>query len=189
MPLKCLALHCCTALLLLNMGLFSTQVKAQVDLDNKAKLTAAFIYQITKFTMWPDSLFNSSNPVFSICVLGEIDENLFENFTELEKKSTQGYQINLVQLNNKQQLFERSGNNCKVLYATDEQWQELTPEQINKLTQTTLLIGSSRDFLELGGMLALLVIDNKMKIFINSINIDKTPIRLESRLKALAKAV
>ena len=171
------------------MGLFSSQVKAQGALDNKAKLTAAFIYQITKFTLWPDSLFKSNNPVFTICVLGNIEEILYTHLTELEKKSTQGYQIKLLQLDNNQQLFDGSSNNCKVLYATDEQWKDLTSKQINNLTQTTLLIGNSTDFLEHGGMLALLVVNNKMKIFINSINIDKTPIRLESRLKALAKAV
>lgn len=189
MKLKGVVCRCYLALLLINLGLWNTSVKAQVDLNSKAQLTAAFIYQITKFTLWPESLFTKSNPLFSICVLGQAEVQLYPYLSELETKSTQGYNIEVVQLNDKQQLFERSDNTCKVLYATDEQWEGLSTQQKAQLTQTTLLIGSSKRFLQQGGMLALLIIDNKMKIFINLSNIDKTPIKLESRLKTLARAI
>lgn len=185
MHMKRLSHLSCLALLLV---FFSASIKAQVSLDNKAQLTAAFIYQITKFTFWPDSLYQQNDPAFSICVLGKTNEQLLAHLQELETKSTQGYKIEVVPLHNNAQLLERSGTNCKVLYAADKEWQNLKAEQIDQLTQTTLLIGSSKTFLQQGGMLALLVVNNKMKIFINSTNLDKTPIRLESRLKALAKA-
>jgi hypothetical protein len=38
-------------------------------------------------------------------------------------------------------------------------------------------------------MLALVTVNNKMKIYINPKNIVNTPIKLESRLKALAKSI
>jgi len=189
MKLKRLVYRCYLALLLVNLGLLNTSANAQVDLNNKAQLTAAFIYQITKFTLWPETLFAKSNPSLSICVLGQADVKLHQYLSELETKSTQGYSIDIVQLNDKQQLFGLPDNNCKVLYATDEQWADLTLQEITQLTQTTLLIGTSKRFLQHGGMLALLIINNKMKIFINSTNIEKTPIKLESRLKALAKSI
>ena len=189
MNLKRLVYRFYLVILLMSLGLLSSSVNAKVDIDHKAQLTAAFIYQITKFTLWPETLFAKNNPSFSICVLGQAEKQLYQYLSELESKSTQGYNIEVVQLKDKEQLFELSGNNCKVLYATDEQWVGLTEEEITQLTQTTLLIGTSKRFLQLGGMLALLIVDNKMKIFINSTNIEKTPIKLESRLKALAKLV
>lgn len=188
MQFKRLVFPCCVALLLIKQVFFCAPIQARENLDNKAQLTAAFIYQITKFTFWPNTL-NAQNPAtFTICVLGQSNPTLLGHLRELESKSTQGQQIEVVQRNNTTQLLEHSGNHCKVLFATDEQWQGLSTEQIAQLTLTTLLIGNSKDFLQQGGMLALLVIDNKMKIFINTSNLEKTPIRLESRLKALAKA-
>lgn len=189
MKLKRFVYNSGLGLLLISLGLLNSSARAQVDIDHKAQLTAAFIYQITKFTLWPEILFAKSNPSFSICVLGQAEEKLYQYLSELESKSTQGYNIEVVKLKDKQQLSQISGDNCKVLYATDEQWESLTKEEIAQLTQTTLLIGASKRFLQLGGMLALLIVDNKMKIFINSTNIEKTPIKLESRLKALAKLV
>ena len=189
MKLKRFAYKCCLGFLLINFGLLSSVVNAQVDLNKKAQLTAAFIYQITKFTLWPETLFAKNNPSFAICVLGQAEEELYQYLTELEKKSTQGYKIEVVNLNDKQELFGLSDNNCKVLYATDEQWQDLTEQEIVELTQSSLLIGTSKRFLQHGGMLSLIIIDNKMKIFINGTNLAKTPIKLESRLKALAKSV
>ncbi|GAA0857519.1 YfiR family protein [Aliiglaciecola litoralis] len=169
--------------------LFNINVNAQVGINQKAQLTAAFIYQITKFTLWPESLFISNNPKFTICVLAQANENLDRAFSELESKSTKGYQIEVIRLNNKEQLFELSENNCKVLYSSDEQWAGMTEQQIARLTETTLLIGTSKRFLQLGGMVSLIIVDNKMKIFISTANIDKTPIKIESRLKALAKSI
>jgi hypothetical protein len=189
MNLKRLAYKCYIAVLLANMGFFSASVNAQVDLNHKAQLTAAFIYQITKFTLWPEALFTQANPSFSICVLGQADAELYQYLAELETKSTQGYDIEVVQLQDKQQLLNLSEKNCAVLYANDEQWDSLSKQEIAQLTQTTLLIGTSKRFLQHGGMLALIIVDNKMKIFINSNNIDNTPIKLESRLKALTKSV
>lgn len=189
MQFKRLVFPCCVALLSIKLVFSCTPTQARESLDNKARLTAAFIYQITKFTLWPDTLNAQNPPAFNICVLGQSNPTLFGHLRELESKSTQGQQIEVVQLKNKAQLLAHSGNHCKVLFATDEQLQSLSADQIEQLTQTTLLIGDSKEFLQQGGMLALLVIDNKMKIFINPKNLEKTSIRLESRLKALATAV
>jgi hypothetical protein len=76
-----------------------------------------------------------------------------------------------------------------VLYSTSQEWQILSKEEITRLTQTTLLIGGSKSFLKKGGMLALVTVNNKLKIFINPKNVANTPIKLESRLKALAKSI
>lgn len=190
MNLKRLMSRCLLGLVLINWVLFrAPNIHAVEENQLKAQLTAAFIYQITKFTLWPESFFSINNPTFSICVLGQAEPQLYQYLSELENKSTQGYSIVVRQLTDKQYLLERPENNCEVLYATDEEWENLSKQQIIQLTQTTLLIGTSKRFLERGGMLALIIIDSKMKIFINALNIENTPIKLESRLKALAKTI
>jgi hypothetical protein len=177
--------------LLLTCLLFLSPYKTYpVDMiDSKAQLTAAFIYQITKFTQWPEALFAANNQSFSICIMDQQETPLYEYLSALENKSTQGRPIEVVLLKNKQALFERDGNTCEVLFAANEAWEELSGQEVSQLSQTTLLIGGSKVFLQKGGMLALIVIENKMKIFINSSSIGNTPIKLESRLKALAKSI
>jgi hypothetical protein len=165
------------------------RIQASGDEYKKAQLTAAFIYQITKFTQWPTVFFGASNPTFSICLLGKKEEQLYQSLGALETKMAQGHVIEVIHIQNKQQLFNRSGNNCEVLYSTSQEWQILSKEEITRLTQTTLLIGGSKSFLKKGGMLALVTVNNKLKIFINPKNVANTPIKLESRLKALAKSI
>lgn len=167
----------------------SEKLYAIENIDTKAQLTAAFIYQITKFTLWPEKIFVANNQSFSICVLGQPDSVLFEYLSALETKSSQGRPIEIVRLKNKQELLERVDNTCEVLFTSTEVWENLSEQEVSQLSQTTLLIGTSKHFLQLGGMLALIVVDNKMKIFINSSNIENTPIKMESRLKALAKSI
>jgi hypothetical protein len=185
-----LEIRCYFALLLVSvLMVLPFRLQASGDDNKKAQLTAAFIYQITKFTQWPKILFGASNPSFSICVLGKKTVPLYEFLGSLETKMAQGHVIEVIQIQNKQQLFNRSGNNCEVLYSSNQEWQTLSNEEIAQLTQTTLLIGGNKEFLKQGGMLALVTVNNKMKIFINPKNIANTPIKLESRLKALAKSI
>jgi hypothetical protein len=183
-------IRCCCALLLISVLIvIPFRLQATGDVNKKAQLTAAFIYQITKFTKWPAELFGSSNSSFSICLLGREEVQLYQFLGALEAKMAQGHVIEVIQIQNKDQLFNRSGNNCEVLYSTHQQWQGLSKDEIATLTQTTLLIGGNKQFLKQGGMLALVTVNNKMKIFINPKNIANTPIKLESRLKALAKSI
>jgi hypothetical protein len=183
-------IRCCIALLLISvLMVIPFRLQATGDVNKKAQLTAAFIYQITKFTKWPAALFGSSNPSFSICLLGREEVQLYQFLGALETKMAQGHVIEVIQIQNKDQLFNRSGDNCEVLYSTHQQWQGLSKDEIATLTQTTLLIGGNKQFLKQGGMLALVTVNNKMKIFINPKNIANTSIKLESRLKALAKSI
>ena len=121
--------------------------------------------------------------------MGTNQVQLYQFLGALEAKMAQGYAIKIIQILNKDQLFNRSGNHCEVLYSSHQAWQGLSKEEVIQLTQTTLLIGGSKQFLKRGGMLALVTVNNKMKIFINPKNIANTPIILESRLKALAKSI
>lgn len=171
------------------LTLTSSKGFAFVDTDQKAKLTAAFIYQITKFTLWPENIGSVDDKPFSICVLGQVDNNLYRYLSALETKTTRGRTIDVVQLRDKEQLFYPVGTRCEVLHSSNQEWQKLSTEEISQLGQTTLLIGASEDFLKQGGMLALVIVDDKMRIFINSENVDNTPIKLESRLKALATSI
>ena len=167
----------------------SYKIYALDTVDSEAQLTAAFIYQITKFTQWPEDLFAADNQAFSICILDQQDTPLYKYLSPLESKSTQGRSIEIVLLKNRQALFQRQGDICEVLFISNNEWQDLSGQEVKQLSQTSLLIGSSKGFLHKGGMLALIVIENKMKIFINSSSVGDTPIKLESRLKALAKSI
>ncbi|MGS2721440.1 YfiR family protein [Paraglaciecola aestuariivivens] len=157
--------------------------------DQKAQLTAAFIYRITKFTTWPTSVFSAEMPSFNICVIASPEDSVTRFIADLDNKTTQGYQINVVQLLNKQQLFAQYPERCQVIYALEANWLTFTQQEMSELAKTALMIGTSKRFLREGGMLALIVVSNKMKIYINLENFEDTSIKLETRLKALAKTL
>jgi hypothetical protein len=167
---------------------FSSTVNALEDKKLKAKVTTAFIYQITKFTQWPNQT-PSANNHFNLCLLGSIDKNLRNSFEILTTKKINKRLIKIVAFDKAEQLLLKMKSKetfCHLIFSS-QGWQVIPEVIINQLHKKALLISNSTASLMEGGMIALVVFNKKMTIFINPHNLSQSPIKLESRLKALTK--
>jgi hypothetical protein len=167
---------------------FSSTLHAFEDNNLKAKLTTAFIYQITKFTQWPNQTPLANNH-FNLCLLGNIDKNLKNSFEILTTKKIHKRPIRIVPFEKAEQLLltmKSKKSFCHLIFSS-QGWQVIPEVIVNQLHKKALLISNSTASLMEGGMIALVVFKKKMTIFINPHNLSKSPIKLESRLKALTK--
>jgi hypothetical protein len=169
--------------LVISLSLFSEATLANEE-DNQAKLTAAFIYQITKFVKWPSIVQNVETQTISLCLLGDFKSSTLRHFQLLENKVSQGKKIKLNVITSS--IAKRENIRCEIFFAQQSEWQNYTANELEALSKQSLLIGSTREFLQNGGMMSLVLVKNKMKIFFNADVIAKTTIKIESRLKALA---
>jgi len=166
------------------------QVHSENSNDRLARLTAAFVYNISKFVTWPDVELQSDNHPFKICVIAQDNIELTQHFSELESKKTHGRSIQVRILKSKQQLpFETEEGSCHILFISNAERNMLSQRETTSLSQFTLLIGRTRLFLESGGMLSLIQVKSKIKIFINPEAVEQSQIKLESRLRSLAQTL
>jgi len=188
-PKKCRYFWSLCRLFIVCLLLFTSPLFAITSNEKQAKLTAAFIYQISKFVTWPESEFVSSQDELSICVLGKDHSLLMHQLTRFESKKSKGRSIQVHAFDTKANLLSEQGaaGGCQILFSLNGEWVHFTPTEISHLKRSSLLIGKSRNFLEEGGMMALIQAKSKINIFVNPDAMEGSQIKLESRLRALAK--
>lgn len=168
----------------------SFQSVAKPD-KKQEEVTTAFVYQITKYVQWPKSTTHSDQPTLTICVIENGDEEQFDSFKTIENQRSDGRSIVIKSISDPQSLVTNSDpkEQCEVVVINKPKWQELTSEELTELSKSSLLIGSSKEFLQYGGTLSLVMVNNKIKIFINAKALVNSTFKIESRLKALAKVI
>ena len=154
------------------------------------KLTVAFIYQITKFTQWPNEVSDGKNNLpISLCTIDNISKEMQNGFAEISKKTSQKRSLSVSSLSNSMQLLTDKNVKCDLIYFPENTWRKLSKSQLATINKATLTIGKNREFLKNGGVLSLILVDNKMKIFISHQALAESNVKLQSRFIALTKSV
>ncbi|WP_448568105.1 YfiR family protein [Thalassotalea ganghwensis] len=154
------------------------------------KLTVAFIYQITKFALWPTSEKTQQEELpIALCAVGNISKEMKSGFEEIINKYSQKRPLTFSQISDVNNLVIEKPSNCDLLYFPANSWQSLSQQQLTALSKASLTIGKDKQFLKSGGLLSLILIDNKMKIFLSHKVLANSDIKLQSRFIALTKSV
>ncbi len=166
-------------------------VNAASNGAKQTKLTAAVIYQISRFVSWPESEFGHQDDTLSICVLGKDSSGLLPQLKQFTSRKSKGRSISVQSLKTRSDLLERQSvaGGCHILFSMNGAWDELSDSDIRVLRQKTLLIGKTRGFLKNGGMLALILVKSKINIVINPEALEDSGVKLESRLRVLTKTL
>ena len=148
--------------IVISISLFSAASMASEE-DNQAQLTAAFIYQITKYVKWPSLVNNVEKQPIMLCIIGSFKNSTLKHFQLLENKVSQGKKI---KLNVITPSAEKLGDTrCEIIFAQQSEWQNYKINELEALSKRSLLIGTTKTFLHEGGMMSLVLVQNKMKIF------------------------
>ncbi len=170
-----------------------SSVNAASNVLKQEKLTAAVIYQISRFVSWPESesALAHQDDELLICVLGKDRSKLLPQLQYFTSRKSKGRSIKVQSLKNRRDLLAQQSvsGGCHILFSMNGEWDELSDDDIRLLRQKTLLIGKTRDFLKGGGMLALIWVKSKINIVINPDALEGSDVKLESRLRVLAKTL
>jgi len=144
------------------------------------QVKAAFLFNFAAFVKWPDEAFPDSATPLRYCVVrqGQVGQTLRRL---IDGESLDGRSLELVELSPGQ-----STTGCHLLFCgADGQCLDMPGARSGLL----LIVGDGDDFLEQGGMVALLRKRNRVHPVINLDALDASSLRLSSKLLRLATRV
>lgn len=146
------------------------------------KVKAAFIHKFIKFTKWPKETFISDNSPILICVYGE--SPIWAGLKNLENKAVMGRQLKIVKVN-EPDLKKK----CHIIFVSKAKKDELD-SLLNKINKSGIMtIGESDGFAEKGGMINFVIVEGKLRFEINVGAIERSGLKLSSKLLRLGKVV
>jgi hypothetical protein len=143
---------------------------------------AALALNIVRFTTWSEQAQQRMQETIDFCVVG--DNVVQQSFASIDHKPVGNKtlkMINLTRLSN----FDQ----CHVLFIADLKQNILLQVFVETKKLPVLTIGSGDDFAELGGMVGLKNVDNKMTLHVNIAAMREANLTISSRLLSLAKII
>lgn len=148
-----------------------------------AQISAAFIFNFVKFTEWPRKEFpHASSPVTVCFMAAEEVRAAFESVSA--GKDLNGRPVVVRDVKSAADVSD-----CRVLYVLPQSNTATTGVLRNARLSSALAIGASDDFLEQGGVIRLLVENNRMRFDVNVGAANRANLHLSSKLLALARSV
>ncbi len=146
------------------------------------KIKAAYIYQFTKFTEWPEQLFIDKNTPIRICVLGKSPfGNLLDIFSS---KTSQNRNLSIEYLPSLENILS-----CHVVFISRSEEKRLT-QILHKIAHSPVLtVSDMDDFVYRGGIIGFVPRQKKVGIEINISASHSAGAKLSSKLLEIATLV
>jgi hypothetical protein len=148
---------------------------------NEYRLKAAFMYQFPQFVEWPSAALQESRNV-QFCV---VEPNPFGS--ELQHL-IQGESLNGRPLAVKEIFGADELAGCHVLFVSTRSG-DASGVLKSTAGRPVLTIGEADGFLDGGGIIAMKIVDGKVRFEIHAANAQKAGLRISSQLLSLASAV
>jgi len=165
-------------ILCLITGILFSPSMANSDAFDQGKIQAIYIYNIIKFTSWPQPQADTVNAL-NICLYGE--DNISNELNRLRGEKIQGKVITIKNSNIETELAS-----CHVLYISPENFSDY--QDLTELTSglPILSVGNDNRLLEAGGIISLTQANGRQRFNINLKTLERSGLTLSSKLLALA---
>ncbi len=158
-------------------------MSSRADALEEYQVKAAFLYHFASFVNWPSSTFNRTNGHFHLCIIGNDPFGKILDSTLRDKKIHE-HAIDIHRNPSKASLRQ-----CHLLYVTALRSSQLSRLR-NQFDNTSMLtVGENDLFIQHGGMITFFMDNQKVRFAINPDAINKTALKVSSKLLRLAKIV
>lgn len=174
-----------TAFFVLNMLLlpsisFTEEVLPAV---REYQVKAVFLFNFSKFTEWPSSVFPTPTSPISVCILGD-DPFLGRLDIILKGNTSQGRSALIRYL----QSVE-TAKDCHVLFVGNSEQGNLTAIFSFIRAYPVLTVSEIRDFVRHGGMIEFYNRESKVRFFVDPRTVKESGLQISSRLLQVADIV
>jgi hypothetical protein len=147
------------------------------------KVKAAYVFKLLSFVEWEAATNpQSSNSVTNICVVG--DDPIKEAIQLLNNKTVKGRTISIDQKHLNDSLAD-----CHIVFVTRAEASHLDEILLKVDSRVNLTISDIKGFAELGGMVELAIVEDKVKLVINRKKVNESAIQFSSKLMGVAKLI
>ncbi len=180
-----------TAIAILPILLAATALRAQeASGSSEYLIKAGFIYNFANLVQWPSSSFSQSDSPIVIVILGEDHfGNTLDRALDGKKVNSRSFVIKRARTVTELQRTLGPQKDCQILYVSSSEMPHLG-EAIQILKGVPVLtIGETPGFAKDGGIINLILEDNKVRFEVNVRAAKDADLNISSRLLALARIV
>jgi len=169
--------------LLASAVLLCRPLRAPAEGDDEYRVKLAFLYNFAQFVEWPPEAFRDPAAPLTICVAGQ-DPFQGEIGQGLRGRTAGGHLVEIKRLKR-----DENPRGCQIIFVRAGD-RKLAGRLVAGLRgSSTLTVGESKGFADLGGVINLVVEENKLRFEINLGAARQTRLKISSKLLALAKIV
>jgi len=157
-------------------------VPAETRPPTEYQVKAAFLYNFTKFIEWPDTAFSDNMAPVKICILGENPFNA--SLDAIRDKTVRGRPLS-IRMN---PVIEKL-DQCHILFISASEKKQLSHIIHGLNNASVLTVADMEGFTSAGGMINLVMQDNKVSFEINLKSARLAGLKISSQLLKLANTV
>lgn len=163
--------------------LFQGQQLAHAQAVSEYQVKAAYLYNFAKFVEWPAGDFATPDAPIRLCVLD--DPSVESELNQIAKgKTIGGHPVNVVPVQNGEQ-----SRSCQILFINASHNQQAR-QIIELLRETSVLtVGETKVFVAEGGIISLVLQDDRMRFQVNHKAAKQAGLHISSRLLSVATLV
>jgi hypothetical protein len=174
------------AVAILGLSFLTATVQAQqvTTIDREYTIKAAFLYHFLTYIDWPEGTFVDPKQPF---VIGVYQTDPFGAVLDkiAATKNVEGRPIEIRRLQSTDKLLE-----CHIVFMAGTVEASVQQNVLGLLTDSHVLcVGETEDFVELGGAAQFFVEGNKVRFAFNTDVVDRSNLKVSSKLLSLAKIV
>jgi len=156
---------------------------AEGDDESEYRVKLAFLYNFAQFVEWPADAFRDAAAPLTICVAGQ-DPFQGEIGQGLRGRTAGGHLVEIKKLRR-----DENPRGCHMLFVRAGDRKSASRLLADLRGSSTLTVGETKGFADVGGVINLVVDENKLRFEINLGAARHTRLKISSKLLALAKIV
>jgi hypothetical protein len=164
------------------LGILAASV-CRAQTFNEYQVKAAFLYTFAKFVEWPPQAFSGPSSAITICILGD---DPFGSFLDdaVRAKSVADRPLVVLRIANLPAARE-----CRILFIAASERRRMPALLAAAATPGLLTVGDTAEFAAQGGVIALRLDGERIRLLVNLTSADKAQLRVSSRVLSIANIV
>lgn len=144
---------------------------------------AALIFNITRFVEWPEAAFRTPSAPLVVAIMGQDDVSDALGALLL-RKTVNGHPFEVRRVHTTD-----DARKCQVLYLASSEKRRADAILDALRGASTLTVASFEHFAERGGHVNLLLVDQRVRVFVNPTSAEDSHLKISAKLLAVAQIV
>ena len=167
-------------ILMVAAGLIPLALAQKAD---EYQVKGAFVFNFAKFVEWPPNSYRDRGSPLAICIVGD-DPFSSVLLGQLRTRTVGGHPVEVRELKSNDTLSV-----CQMVFVPVTEKNHVATIVRNLKGSSTLTVGETEGFAEQGGIINLMVEENKVRFEVTPLAAERAGLKISSKLLSIAKIV
>jgi hypothetical protein len=147
------------------------------------QLKAGYLYNFTRFVEWPTNAFSRDAAPFSVCIFGE------DPFGDLVERTMSQKRVGERRLAITRLRANDDPRGCHLLFFSESHLWQFAKVQAQIGQESVLTVGEGRDFTKRGGVVGMVMDEDRIQLEINVVAAGRARLRISSKLLSIVRVI